>query len=62
MDQDTEATVGHLPMENSRAPKFLLDRGARVVSILNSTNYSVSPVVQGGLEIPCRVEIYVTNS
>ena len=60
MDQDTGATVGHLPMENSRATKFLLDRGARVVSILTSTNYCVSPLVQGGLEIPCRVEIYMS--
>ena len=32
MDQDIGATVGHLPMEKSRAIKFLYDRGARVVS------------------------------
>ena len=60
MDQDTGATVGHLLMENSRATKFHLNRGARVVSILTSTNYCVSPLVQGGLEIPCRVEIYMS--
>ena len=60
MDQNTGATVGHLPMENSRASKFLLDRGARVVSILTLTNNCVSPLVQGGLEIPCRVEIYMS--
>ena len=39
MDQDSGATVGHLPMENSRATKFLLDRGARVIATLTSTNY-----------------------
>ena len=60
MDQDTGATVGHLPMENSRATKFPFDRGARIVSILTSTNYCVSPLGQGGLEIPCRVEIYMS--
>ena len=26
-DRNSGATVGHLPMENSRAIKFLLDRG-----------------------------------
>ena len=62
MDQDSGATVGHLPMENSLATKFLLDRGARAIETLTSTNYCVSPLVQGGLEIPCRVEIFVANS
>ena len=60
MDQDTGTTDGHLPMESSCATKFLLNRGARVVSILTSTNYCVLPLVQGGLEITCRVEIYVS--
>ena len=44
-------------MENSRATTFLLDRGARVIAVLTSTNYCVSPLAQGGLEIPRRVEI-----
>ena len=54
MDRNSGATVGHLPMENSRAIKFLLDRGARVFATLTATNYCVSPLVQGGLEIPCK--------
>ena len=45
---------------NPPATKFLLDSGARVVSILTSTNYCVSSLVQGGLEIPCRIEIYMS--
>ena len=49
-------TVGHLPMEISRATKFLLDRGTTAFIKLFSTNYCVSPLVQGGFEIPCRVE------
>ena len=50
-------TVGHLPMEISRPTKFLLDRAATIFVELTSTNYCVSPLVQGGLEIPCIVRI-----
>ena len=41
--------VGHLPMENSRVTKFILNRGARVYPVLKSANYCKSPLVQGGL-------------
>ena len=44
-------------MEISRPTKFILDRGAKVSLVLTSTHYRASPIVQGGLEIPCRVEI-----
>ena len=44
-------------MKISRATKFLLDRGATGFIKLYSANYCVSPLVQGGLETPCRVEI-----
>ena len=60
MDLDTGATVGHLLMENSRTTKFLLGNGARVASVFTSNNYCVSPLVQGGLEIPYRVVIYMS--
>ena len=60
MYQDTGATAEHLLMENSRATKFFLDRDARVVLILTSTIYCVSLLVQGELEIPCRVERYMS--
>ena len=56
-DKNTGAIVGHLPIEISRPIKFLLDRGAMIFATLTSTNYCVSPLVQGGLEIPCRVEV-----
>ena len=52
----TGVTVGHLPMKISRATKFLLDRGGTAFIKLYSTDI-VFPLVQGGLEIPCRVEI-----
>ena len=60
MYEDSGATVGHLPMENSGAAKFLLDRDARVIATLTSSNYCVSPLVHGGLEIPCYVEIFMS--
>ena len=60
MDQDTGATVGHLPLENSRATKFLFDSVASVLPILTSTNCCGSPLVQGRLEIPCLVEIHMS--
>ena len=49
------ATVGHLPRELSRVSKFLLDRGAVISAKLSSTRYRRSPLVQGGMEIPCKV-------
>ena len=55
-------TVGHLPMENSQVTKYILDRGAHVYAVLTSTNYCVWPLVQGDLEIPCRIEIHMPST
>ena len=44
-------------MEITRVTKFLLDRGAVTVATLNTTNYRRSPLVQGGLEIACKVTV-----
>lgn len=49
--------VGHLPRELSRTLKFLLIRGARIFADLTSTHYRRSPLVQGGLEISCKVTV-----
>ena len=51
--------VGHLPMEISHPTKYLLDRGARITATLTSTYYYTSPLVQGGLEIPCLLKIFM---
>ena len=51
-----------LPMENSRAKTFLLDRGTRVIAKLTSCNYSILSLVQRGLETPCRVETYMAST
>ena len=58
-DITSDMTVGHLPMETSRVTEFLLDRRAGVFAFLTSTNYFISPLVQGGVKIPCRFEIHM---
>ena len=49
--------VGHLPREISRLIKLLLDRGAVVQVTLSTTHYRRSPLVQGELEIACKVSV-----
>ena len=44
-------------MEISRVTKFLLVRRANVSAKLTSTHYRRSPLVQGGIEIPCAVTV-----
>lgn len=62
MEQNSGRVLGHLPMYYSRATKFLLDCGTRIIATLTSCNYCVSPLVQWGLEIPCLVETYMPTS
>ena len=50
-------TVGHVPRENDS----WLDRGASITSELTSTNYRRSPLVKGGLEIPCKINVKMLN-
>ena len=54
--------VGHLPMEISRPTKFLLDCGAIIKSKLTGKKYRRSPLVQGGLEIPCILIIEMLDT
>ena len=53
-------TLGHLPREISRATKFLIDRGAEVNVQVSGNHYRRSPLVQGGLEIPCRLSARIS--
>ena len=56
-----ENAIGHLPREISRATKFLVDRGANVNAEISSQNHRKSPLVQGGLEISCKVTASITG-
>ena len=60
--KDKNEIVGHLLMEISRVTKFLLDRGANVFAKLTSTHYGRSPLVQGGIEIPCVVTVSMSGT
>ena len=55
--KDDGEIVGDLPMEISRSTTFLIDRGFTATISLSSTHYRRSPLVQGGLGIPCKMVI-----
>ena len=61
-EKDKNEIAAHLPMEISRVTKFLLDRGAIVSAKLTSTHYRRSPLVQGGIEIPCVVTVSMSGT
>ena len=54
--------VGHLPREVSRITKFIIDRGAIVTVLLTGTHYRRLPLVKGGLEIPCKVSVWMRGT
>ena len=50
-----ETAVGHLPMEILRVTKFFIDRRGSIIAILTSDHYRRSPLIQGAIEIPCKL-------
>ena len=59
---DSDEIVGHLPMETSRITKFIVDRGAKRILKIHGMHYRRSPLVQGGLEVPCELTIAMIGS
>ena len=57
-----EKHVGHLPMEISRATKFFIDQGAALTAKLMSDHYRRSPLIQGGMEIPCKITTKISGT
>ena len=51
------STIVHLPKEISRYTRYIIGHGAQVCAFVISTTHRVSPLIQGDLEIPIRVEI-----
>ena len=49
--------LDHLPKEISRPTKCLLDRGPEIVAEIESSHYGRSPLIQGRLEIRCKVSV-----
>ena len=50
-----ETAAGHLPMEISGVTKFFIDRGGSIIVELTNDHYRRSLLIQGGIEIPCKV-------
>ena len=48
-----ETAVGQ--MEISRVTKFVIDRGGSIIAELTSAHYRRSLLIQGDIEIPCKV-------
>ena len=48
--------------EISRITKFILDRGAVCTLKIRGQHYRRSPLVQGGLEVPCEITISMIGS
>ena len=59
---DSDEIVGHLPMEISRITKFIADRVVKCTLKICEMHYRRSPLVQGGLEVPCEVTITMIGS
>ena len=49
--------VGHIPREISRYTWYAIQEGARFDAVLQEAKPKLSPLVQGGLEIPIKVTI-----
>ena len=57
-----ENAVGHLPREISRVTKFFMDRRVIVSTQLTSEHYRRLPIVQGGMEITCKVTVKIPGT
>ena len=58
----TDSVVGHLPREISRITYFIITHGAQVSCRMTDMHYRRSPLVQGGIEIPCEVTVKMNLS
>ena len=57
-----DSVVGHLPREISRYTYFIIIHGASVSCKVIDVNHRRSPLVQGGLEIPCEITVMMKFS
>ena len=57
-----EETICHIPMEISRMTKYFMDKGTTVTAQLTGVHYRRSPLVQGGLEIPCKIMVTISGT
>ena len=55
IDRIGPVTVGHIPRELSRFVHYFLHEGGSITGIVVSTQHRVSPIPEGGLEIPIQM-------
>ena len=58
----SDSVVGHLPREISRYTYYIIVHGASVSCKVIDVHHRRSPLVQGGLEIPCEVTVTMNYS
>ena len=57
-----EEMIGHIPMEISWVTKYFMDRRANVTAQLTGVYYKRSLLVQGVLEIPCKILVTISGT
>lgn len=55
LDRIGVVTVGHIPRELSRYVYYFLNEGGSVTGTVSSVQHRVSPIPEGGLEIPIQM-------
>ena len=54
--------VGHVPTEISRYTRCIVEHGASVDAFVLVTHHRPSPPIQGGLEIPIKLVVKLTDN
>ena len=54
--------VGHIPKEISRCIRYIVEHGASVDAFVLATHHRPSPLIQGGLEIPIKLVVKLTDN
>ena len=54
--------VGHIPNEISRYTRYIVEHGASVDAFVRATHHRPSPLIQGGLEIPIKLVMKLTDN
>ena len=54
--------VGPIPKEISRYTRYVIEHGASVDAFVLATHHCPSPLIQGGLEIPIKLVVQLTDN
>ena len=54
--------VGHIRKEISRYTRYIVEHGASLDAFVLATHHRPSPLIQGGLEIPIKLVVKLTDN